>query len=56
MEIRNLSYWDVWDILAAGNKIFCCREEWDGWGILVVQLDGPNTIQKHFILYNLEVR
>ena len=50
MEIGNNSYWEVWKILATQNKIICYREEWEGWGILVVQLNGPNTIQKHLIL------
>jgi len=52
VEIRGNDPWDIfWEILQTKNKVFCCLEvPREGWGILVVQLDGLNTIQKRFLL------
>ena len=56
MDIGNSRFRRVWEILAVKNKVFCCREEYDGWGILVVQLNGLKPIQKHFALQLVAVQ
>lgn len=56
MNIFSKDFMQVWAILAVKDKVFCCRKELDGWGILVVRLDGPNTTQKHFTLQEVTVQ